>query len=77
MLRLVVTDTGKGFGDSLGTGVGLTNIRERLAALYGEKGKLTLVAAEPHGVVATIEGAARRNAYGLRAGRRLRVATSR
>jgi hypothetical protein len=54
-LHLVVTDTGRGFGDSLGTGVGLTNIRERLLALYGDKGKLTLVAGEPHGVVATIE----------------------
>jgi hypothetical protein len=54
-LRLTVTDTGRGFGDSLGSGVGLTNIRERLAALYGDKGKLTLEAAEPHGVVATIE----------------------
>ncbi|HLX23795.1 MAG TPA: histidine kinase [Usitatibacter sp.] len=54
-LRLRVSDTGRGFGDSLGTGVGLTNIRERLAALYGDKGKLTLEASEPHGVVATIE----------------------
>jgi hypothetical protein len=55
LLRLVVSDTGKGFGDSLGSGVGLTNIRERLAALYGDKGKLTLEAAEPHGVTATVE----------------------
>jgi Histidine kinase len=55
VLRLVVSDTGKGFGDSLGSGVGLTNIRERLAALYGDKGKLTLVAGEPHGVIATLE----------------------
>ncbi len=54
-LRLTVSDTGRGFGDSLGSGVGLTNIRERLAALYGDKGKLTLEAGEPHGVVATIE----------------------
>jgi Histidine kinase len=54
-LRLVVTDTGKGFGDSLGSGVGLTNIRERLAALFGDKGKLTLEAAQPHGVTATLE----------------------
>ena len=55
LLRLVVADTGKAFGDSLGSGVGLTNIRERLAALYGDKGKLTLEAAEPHGVIATVE----------------------
>ena len=35
-LRLVVADTGRGFAETLGTGVGLTNIRERLAALYGD-----------------------------------------
>jgi hypothetical protein len=50
-----VADTGRGFGESVGTGVGLANIRERLAALYGEAAKLTLVAQEPRGVVATIE----------------------
>jgi len=36
MLRVVVADTGRGFAETLGTGVGLTNIRERLAALYGD-----------------------------------------
>src|SRR5205814_7718561 len=41
--------------DTVGTGVGLTNIRERLAALYGDAGKLTLEASEPHGVEAVIE----------------------
>jgi hypothetical protein len=35
--------------------VGLTNIRERIAALYGSEGKLTLEAQLPHGVVATIQ----------------------
>jgi hypothetical protein len=35
--------------------VGLANIRERLAALYGDAAKLTLEANEPHGVRATIE----------------------
>src|SRR5258708_2325914 len=50
-----VADTGRGFADVPGTGVGLTNIRERLAALYGDAGKLTLVAREPHGVEASIE----------------------
>jgi hypothetical protein len=54
-LRLVVTDTGRGFSDAPGAGVGLANIRERLAALYGDAGRLTLEANEPHGVVATIE----------------------
>ncbi|MBK6981916.1 MAG: histidine kinase [Betaproteobacteria bacterium] len=54
-LRLVVSDTGRGFGETVGTGVGLTNIRERLAALYGDAGKLTLESNSPGGVVATIE----------------------
>ncbi len=54
-LRLSVSDTGRGFADTLGSGVGLANIRERLAALYGDKGKLTLEAREPHGVEAVIE----------------------
>jgi hypothetical protein len=54
-LRLAVADTGRGFADTLGSGVGLTNIRERLAALYGDAASLTLVANTPHGVVATIE----------------------
>ncbi len=54
-LRVSVADTGRGFADAPGAGVGLTNIRERLAALYGEAGKLTLESREPHGVVAAIE----------------------
>ncbi len=55
-LRLVVSDTGRGFAESTaGGGVGLTNLRERLAAMYGADGLLTLVPREPHGVVATIE----------------------
>lgn len=54
-LKMSVADTGRGFGETLGTGVGLTNIRERLAALYGDKAKLTLQAQDPHGVVASIE----------------------
>jgi Histidine kinase len=54
-LRVIVTDTGRGFGETVGTGVGLTNIRERLVAMYGDAAKLTLAGAEPHGVEATIE----------------------
>jgi hypothetical protein len=54
-LRVSVADTGRGFAETLGSGVGLANIRERLAALYGDKGKLTLEAREPHGVEAVIE----------------------
>jgi hypothetical protein len=54
-LRLVVSDTGRGFGETVGAGVGLENIRERLAALYGETAKLTLESNSPSGVIATIE----------------------
>jgi hypothetical protein len=54
-LRMSVTDTGRGFADTIGAGVGLANIRERLAALYGDKARLTLEAREPHGVEAVIE----------------------
>ncbi len=54
-LRVSVTDTGRGFAETVGSGVGLANIRERLAALYGDAAKLTLEAREPHGVEAAIE----------------------
>jgi Histidine kinase len=54
-LRVVVADTGRGFADTVGAGVGLANIRERLAALYSGAARLTLEGNAPHGVVATIE----------------------
>jgi hypothetical protein len=54
-LQVSCADTGKGFGEAIGDGVGLTNTRERLAALYGDAGRLTLEANAPRGVVATIE----------------------
>jgi hypothetical protein len=54
-LRLWVADTGRGFSDTPGAGVGLANIRERLAALYGETARLTMEANSPRGVLATID----------------------
>jgi hypothetical protein len=54
-LRVSVLDTGRGFAETIGAGVGLANIRERLAALYGDKGRLTLESREPQGVEAIIE----------------------
>lgn len=54
---LTVTDTGPGFGVTPGTqgaGVGLVNVRERLAALYGERASLTLIENVPHGLVARV-----------------------
>jgi LytS/YehU family sensor histidine kinase len=56
-LFVTVTDTGSGLsGESLpGQGVGLTNLRERLAALFGARGRFTLDEAAPRGARATIE----------------------
>ena len=57
-IRLQVKDTGRGLSDAptqAGGGVGLSNLRERLAALYGEKAKFTIESNDPKGVVATIE----------------------
>ncbi len=54
-LRVIVADTGRGFGETVGAGVGLANIRERLAALYGDAARFSLEGNTPQGVVATIE----------------------
>jgi sensor histidine kinase YesM len=53
-LVLSVADTGRGFVAESGTGVGLANIRARLAALYGNRASLKLDGNAPRGVVATI-----------------------
>ncbi|WP_338771605.1 histidine kinase [Massilia sp. METH4] len=43
MLRLLVADDGAGLdGTVLGSGVGLRNLRERLAALYGQRARFEL-----------------------------------
>lgn len=57
MLRVSVSDTGLGFGvaGASGTGVGLNNIRERLFALFGNRGRLGIEANHPSGTIATIE----------------------
>ena len=54
-LRLWVADTGRGFTASSGTGVGLANIRARLAALYGAEAQLRLAENTPRGITAMIE----------------------
>ncbi len=49
-LRLDVTDTGAGLGDTThGTGFGLQQVRERLATLYGDAAQVTLAPALPEG----------------------------
>jgi len=52
-----VTDTGRGLVPQTGRdghGVGLANVRERLAALYGSRGRFTLEPATPRGMRATL-----------------------
>jgi len=53
-LTLTVADNGRGLVAASGSGVGLANIRARLAALYGERAALRLEANSPRGVVATV-----------------------
>ena len=56
-LELCVTDDGVGFGARSGDsslGIGLQNVRERLAQLHGSVGTLTIAPSSPHGTVATI-----------------------
>jgi hypothetical protein len=55
-LAVTVADTGVGFGKAAtaGTGVGLANIRERLALLYGKQASLSVVENQPSGTVITV-----------------------
>jgi len=55
-LVVAVDDTGRGLGGGTvaGDGVGLTNVRERLAALYGTQGRFALQPAVPRGARATL-----------------------
>ena len=60
-LLVSVTDGGRGLEgvagrgrDTAGDGVGLTNIRERLAALFGSRGEFTIESAKPRGTRAII-----------------------
>jgi len=55
-LAVTVADTGLGFGKSAtaGTGIGLSNIRERLTLLYGNKASLVLTEPATGGTSVTI-----------------------
>ena len=55
-LAITVADTGLGYGKAgtAGTGIGLSNIRERLALLYGNKASLVITETEGGGTSATI-----------------------
>jgi len=50
-----VVDDGRGLRDKIGNGVGLTNLRERLQALYAASARFALEEVSPHGARATIE----------------------
>ena len=54
-LDVTVTDDGPGFdGATVPAGHGISNTRERLAALYGPRGLLTIARLAPHGTIATL-----------------------
>ena len=55
VMELSVADDGVGFGGATsGSGIGLENIRERLASMYGDAASLTLKANQDGGVTAII-----------------------
>ncbi len=58
-LRVSVADTGLGLtpgkAATSGTGIGLANIRERLAMLYGSSAQFSITANQPAGTIAVIE----------------------
>jgi signal transduction histidine kinase len=54
-LTVSVADDGRGLGDKIGNGVGLSNLRGRLAALYADKARFRLEEVTPHGARATVD----------------------
>jgi sensor histidine kinase YesM len=53
-VRIEVRDTGVGFASSTRGGTGLTNLRERLKLLYGERGQLSIADNPGGGTVVTL-----------------------
>jgi hypothetical protein len=54
-VAVTVADDGRGFSEQKsGSGIGLTNVRERLRLIYGVAGSLVIATNFPHGVAATI-----------------------
>jgi signal transduction histidine kinase len=54
-VRLWVRDSGRGLDETQAPGIGLANLRERLAVTYGGRASLTLTEVQPQGVRADIE----------------------
>jgi sensor histidine kinase YesM len=55
VLRVEITDTGAGLHEDGTMGFGLSNVRERLQSLYGDRGRLILEENRPSGLKAIIE----------------------
>jgi sensor histidine kinase YesM len=55
MLHIEISDTGIGFSGDEDSGVGLSNVRERIKLLYGESGHLIIEENRPAGVRVIIE----------------------
>lgn len=55
VIRIEIADTGSGFKSFSETGVGLSNVRERLRLLYAGKGRLIIEENKPKGVKAILE----------------------
>ena len=53
--RLIVEDSGVGLDQEVGTGVGLSNVQQRLKALYGDMASLILEENQPSGLRVVIE----------------------
>jgi signal transduction histidine kinase len=53
-LRIEVADTGMGFAPTTRGGLGLSNLRDRLRLLYGDRAELTIGENRPSGTVVTI-----------------------
>jgi signal transduction histidine kinase len=54
LLRIAVTDTGVGMSEKSTEGTGLTNLRARMRAFFGEAAKLELSEHAPHGLRAEL-----------------------
>jgi LytS/YehU family sensor histidine kinase len=50
-----VIDDGHGLADKVGNGVGLSNLRGRLEALFADQARFSLEEVSPHGARATVE----------------------
>lgn len=55
VIKLEVMDTGVQFSPCYNSGVGISNVKERLNLLYGEKGRLIMEENKPSGLKAIIE----------------------